>query len=340
MPYFESNRGRAALLIVGLGIALVVGLAPYASGLLGGIVLCVVLAPAHLWLAARIRPVAAALLLIIGVLLLVVGPGIAFVGVVIGQAQQIPAEIGSSDWIQHLSTLRVGPVDVGGQLAQSAKDLGQFAARSAIGLVGTVTRFSLNLVVALFTLYYLLVEPGQAWNVFEQYSPFSRENTRRLRDRFEGITYSTLIGTILVAVVQGCLVGLGFELTGLPSPAFWGLVTIVFAILPIVGSGMIWAPGAVYLMAHDRYGAAVFLIALGALVVGNIDLLIRPIIFRRYAKVHPYVTVVGALAGIGYFGLLGLLVGPLAISYFFELMTMFHEEFYAGYAPAEPSATP
>jgi predicted PurR-regulated permease PerM len=316
MAYLESNRGRAALLIFALGIALIIGLAPYVSGLLGGIVMCVVLAPMHRWLARLIRPVPAAIVVLIAIL-----------------------DIGNSDLVRRLSVLTLGPVDVGAQLAQSAESLSQWLAKSAIGLVGTLTRFSLNLVVALFTVYYLLVEPGQAWAVFERYSPFSPENTQQLRDRFVGITYSTLIGTILVAVVQGVLVGFGFGLTGLPSPAFWGLVTIVFAVLPIVGSGMIWAPGALYLILHQQYGSAVFLIALGILVVGNIDLLIRPIIFRRYAKVHPYVTVVGALAGIGYFGLLGLLVGPLAISYFFELLTMFHEEFQPGYAPSPPTVT-
>ena len=340
MAYIESNRGRAALLIVALGIALMIGLAPYISGLLGGIVLSVVLTPMHRSLARRIHPVPAALILLVGVLVLIVGPGIAFVGLVINQAQQVPGDIGNSDLVRQLSVLKLGPVDVGAQLAQSAEVLSQWLAKSAVGLVGTLTRFSLNLVVSLFTVYYLMVQPGQAWEVFQRYSPFSEENTQRLRDRFVGITYSTLIGTILVAVVQGVLVGLGFVLTGLPSPAFWGLVTIVFAVLPIVGSGMIWAPGALYLLLHQHYASAIFLIALGILVVGNIDLVIRPVIFRRYAQVHPYVTVVGALAGIGYFGLLGLLVGPLAISYFFELMTMFHEEFQPGFAPPPPSVTP
>ncbi|MEO8030304.1 MAG: AI-2E family transporter [Gemmatimonadota bacterium] len=339
MPYLESNRGRATLLIAALGVALIIGLAPYISGLLGGIVFCVVLEPAHRWMARRFGASASALVLMLGLLLLIIGPGILFVVLVINQAQQLPADFGNSDLVHQLSTLHLGPVDIGGQIAESAKNLGQWMAHSAIGLVGTVTRFSLNIVVALFTVYYLLVEPGQAWRVFERYSPFSSSNTQLLRDRFVAITYSTLIGTVLVAVVQGGLVGLGFQLTGLSSPAFWGLVTIVFAVLPIVGSGLVWGPAAVYLILHQRVGSAIFLIALGVLVVGNIDLLIRPIIFRRYAKVHPFVTVVGALAGIQYFGLMGLLVGPLAISYFFELLTMFHEEFLGSAVP-QPTVLP
>jgi len=339
MPYLESNRGRAAVIILALGVALIVGLAPFLSGLLGGIVFCVLLAAPHAWLCRWMRPTFSALLLMIMLLVLIIGPGILFVGLVINQSQQIPTDIGNSDMMRRLAELKFGPIDIGAQLAQSAENLGQWAAHSALGLVGTVTRFSLNLVVALFTAYYLLVEPGQAWGVFERYSPFSPSNTQLLRDRFVAITYSTLIGTVLVAVVQGGLVALGFQLTGLPSPAFYGLVTIVFAVLPIVGSGLVWGPAALYMLMHQRVGAAIFLIALGVIVVGNIDILIRPIIFRRYAKVHPFITVVGALAGIRYFGLMGLLVGPLAISYFFELLTMFHDEFLAP-ATILPTATP
>lgn len=339
MPYLESNRGRAALLILALGIAIVVGLAPYTSGLLGGIVFCVVLEPAHRWLTRRLRPSVSALLLILLLLILIIGPGILFVGLVINQAQQIPADIGNSDMVHRLAALKLGPIDIGAQLAQSAQTLGQWAAGTAVGLVGTVTRFTLNLVVSLFSAYYLLVEPGQAWGVFERYSPFSPANTQLLRDRFVAITYSTLLGTILVAVIQGALVGVGFQLTGLPSPAFYGLVTVVLAVLPIVGSGLVWGPAALYLILHDQVAGGIFLVILGVVVVGNVDILVRPIVFRRYAKVHPFVTVVGALAGIRYFGLMGLLVGPLAISYFFELLTMFHEEFLAP-GMLQSSATP
>jgi predicted PurR-regulated permease PerM len=72
----------------------------------------------------------------------------------------------------------------------------------------------------------------------------------------------------------------------------------------------------------------------GILVVGNVDNIIRPAVFRRWAKIHPFITIIGAFAGINYFGLLGLIIGPLAISYFFELIRMYREEYlqdeYAG----------
>jgi predicted PurR-regulated permease PerM len=134
----------------------------------------------------------------------------------------------------------------------------------------------------------------------------------------------------VTAALQGALVGVGFWVTGVANPLFWGAVTVVFAILPVVGSGLVWAPGVLVLALDDRYVAAVALAAWGILVVGNVDLVIRPIVFRRWARIHPLTTLVGALAGVPYFGLLGLLIGPLALSYFFELSGLYHEEYMDG----------
>jgi predicted PurR-regulated permease PerM len=83
----------------------------------------------------------------------------------------------------------------------------------------------------------------------------------------------------------------------------------------------------VALALEGRYGPAVGLALWGILAVGNVDNVIRPYVFRRWAQIHPFVTVIGAFAGIRFFGLLGLLIGPLAISYFFELIRMYRAEY-------------
>jgi predicted PurR-regulated permease PerM len=114
---------------------------------------------------------------------------------------------------------------------------------------------------------------------------------------------------------------------GLPNAVFWGVVTVIVAILPVVGSGLVWAPAVLVLALERHYLAAVLFALWGLVAVGNIDNIIRPWVFRRYAQIHPFVTVIGAFAGLKYFGLLGLLVGPLAISYFFELIRMYREEY-------------
>jgi predicted PurR-regulated permease PerM len=327
MAFLDSKRERAALLIFVLGMGLVWTLWPFITGLLGAPVLYVVFAPVHRWLAQRIRPrLAAALVVLLGVIL-VLGPGLSFLGIIAGEAQDMASGVIRSPLLARIRELRIGPYDVGAQLETLGSRLVSFIGTSALGLVGTATRLGIQLTITFFGLYYLLLEPHTAWKQVQPFIPFSRKNTEILRERFRDVTISTLIGTGLTATVQGVLVGLAFWAAGISNALFWAVVTVVLAILPVVGSGLVWGPGVLALALEGSYGRAIALALWGILVVGNVDNIIRPMVFRRWARIHPFVTIIGAFAGIQYFGLLGLIIGPLAISYFFELIRMYRAEY-------------
>jgi len=144
------------------------------------------------------------------------------------------------------------------------------------------------------------------------------------------VTEATLLGTALVAVAQGTLVGTGFWLVDLPNPLFWGTVTAFASVLPVLGSGLVWAPAAIMLLAQGRVGAAATMLVIGAGIASNVDNLIRPLVYKRVSNTHPMITLVGAFAGVRYFGLLGILLGPLAIAYLFELLHAYRQEYGAG----------
>jgi len=327
MPFLDSNHQRAALLITLLGVALVFALTPFATGLIGIPVLFVIFRPLHRWLSARIRPSIAAGLVVATAVVLIIGPGVSFVGLVASEAQSIAGGVIRSPVLSRLSELRIGQFDVGPQIAALGEQVVSFVGRSALGLLGTATRVTLNLTIALFGLYYLLLYPDVTWDAVRPYIPFSTQSAERLRRRFRDVTNSTLIGTGLIAVVQGILVGLGFWWSGLSNAFFWGVVTAVLSILPVVGSGLVWVPGTVALAFEQHFGGAVFLGLWGVVLVGNIDNLLRPLIYRRWANIHPLLTLIGAFAGVRFFGLLGILIGPLALSYMFELIRMYREEY-------------
>ncbi len=327
MPFIDSNHQRAALLLLLLGLGLVITLSPYATGLIGIPVLYVVLAPAHGWLTRHVHARLAASLVVVLALFLIAVPGVSFAGLVVNQAQQIAGGVIQSPLLGRLAELKVGTIDVGSQLADLGAKIVSFIGSSAFGLIGTATRLALNLTISLFGLFFLLLKPGETWGAVQPYIPFSAKNTEKLRARFRDVTTSTIIGTGLTAAIQGALVGLGFWMTGLSNALFWSVVTMVFAILPVVGSGLVWGPGALALALGKNYGAAIGLALWGLILVGNVDYVIRPMVFRRWAHIHPLITLLGALAGVPYFGILGLLIGPLALSYFFELIKMYREEY-------------
>ena len=327
MAILDTNHDRAALIILILGAALVVALSPFATGLIGIPVLYVVFAPLHDWLARHARPSLAAALVVLVALFLIVVPGVSFAGLIVAQAQEIAGGVIQSPILTRLSQVRIGEFQVGPQLADLGRSVAAWLGSSAFSLVGTATRLALNLVISLFGLYYLLLRPAATWAAVGPYIPFSPANADQLRIRFRNVTTSTIIGTGLTAVIQGAMVAAGFAVTGLPNAMFWGVVATVLAVLPVVGSGLVWAPGALALVLDHRYGAALVLAVWGLVVVGNVSYVIQPMVFRRWAQIHPLVTLVGALAGVPYFGILGLLIGPLALSYFFELIRMYREEY-------------
>jgi predicted PurR-regulated permease PerM len=329
MPFLETDRQRAAGLIMALGVALVVALWPFSTGLIGAPVLLVVMAPLHRWLSRRMPVrVAAAIVIVLGILL-IIGPGVSIVGLVAAEAQDMATGVIRSPLLARISRIRVGPYQVGAQLEQIGSQIISFIGASALGLIGTATRLGIQLTIAFFGLYFLLVSPESAWRSVRPFIPFSAASAEILRRRFADVTISTLVGTGLTGLIQGCAVGLAFWVVGLSNPLFWGVVTVIFAILPVVGSGLVWGPGAASLAMDGRWGSAIGLVIWGIVVVGNVDSVIRPIVFRRWAQVHPFITVIGAFMGLRYFGLLGLLIGPLAISYFFELIRMYRVEYLA-----------
>jgi predicted PurR-regulated permease PerM len=328
MPFLDTKRQRAALLILVLGTGLAYALWPFSTGLIGGLVLYVVFAPVHRQLVSlRLRPGWAAGVVVLFALVLVVGPGVSFIGLVANEAQGMANGVIQSPLLARLRELHVGPFDIGAQLESLSSQLVSWLGSSALSVVGTATRIGIQLTIAFFGLFYLLVAPTGAWTAIRPFIPFSGQSAEVLRKRFRDVTFSTLVGTGLTAAVQGLLVGVAFWATGLSNALFWGVVTIILAILPVVGSGLVWGPGAAALALEGRYGAAIAVVLWGIVVVGNVDNLIRPYVYRRWARIHPFITVIGAFAGIRWFGLLGLLIGPLAISYFFELIRMYRDEY-------------
>jgi len=327
MAYLDSKKNRAALLIFILGLGLLWAFWPFSTGLIGAPVLYVVFAPMFRWLAVRVGPRAAAAIVVVLGIILVLGPGVSFVGVIAGEAQDMASGVIRGPLLSRLREVRIGPYDVGAQIEALSSRLVSFIGSSALSLIGTATRLGIQLTIAFFGLYYLLIAPEVAWKQIQPFIPFSRRNAEILRRRFRDVTISTLVGTGLTACVQGLLVGLAFWAAGMPNALFWGVVTVVLAILPVVGSGLVWGPGALSLALEGNYGRAIALALWGVIVVGNVDNVIRPMVFRRWARIHPFITIIGAFAGIQYFGLLGLLIGPLAISYFFELIRMYQAEY-------------
>jgi predicted PurR-regulated permease PerM len=246
---------------------------------------------------------------------------------VIRQAPDALRALQNNAVFARIAQIRIGDFQVGEELANASGTIASWLSPRVFSVVGGATSAVLNLVIAFFGLYYMLRSDGTTWSSIRQYIPFSAHTADALRDRFFNVTEATLLGTVLIAVIQGSLVGTGFWIVGLPNPFFWGTVTAFASILPVLGTSLVWFPAVLVLLVQDRYGAAITMLVIGAGIASNVDNLIRPLIYRRVSNIHPMITLVGAFAGVRYFGLLGVLLGPLGIAYLFELLKFYREEY-------------
>jgi predicted PurR-regulated permease PerM len=291
--------------------------------------LYVVSVPVYRRLAPRIGQSWAALVVTVGVAIVLIIPAVWMVAAVVEQAPAAFTAVVQSDGFAQLSVLRIGPLDIGSQLSRAGELVGAWASRQALALVGGITRAVLNLLIATVGLYYLFRSATGLWRRVRPMIPFSTAGTDALGERFGLVTQATLLGIAATGVAQGVTVGLAFWLVGLPNPIVWGSATAVASIFPLVGSALVWGPGVIVLVVGHRYGAAIALGLIGGLITSNIDNVIRPLVYSRVSGVHPMATLVGAFAGVGLMGLPGLLIGPLAISYLFELLDLYDAEYGA-----------
>lgn len=206
--------------------------------------------------------------------------------------------------------------------------------QQAAGYITSFLGASLSMFTSIAMMYvmlsYLLKNYGSMEQTVEKYLPFSKENVQKFSHELKAQTFSNSVGMPLYAVLQALLAMLGYWIFGLDEPVFWGVMTGFFSIVPIVGTFVIWLPAAVYLLSAGFIGRGIGLGLFGLIVISTVDNIFLFAFQKRFANVHPLVTILGFILGVGLFGLPGIIFGPLLISYFLILLKIYKEEYIDG----------
>lgn len=327
--------GRWNALKVSIAVLAAAGallLVPFISGLLGAAVLYVLTAPLLDGVVTLRRRRIVAFGLMFACFFALVLPGVWLLGELLAQIPDAVREVQGSQAVQRMMALRLGDIEVGTLARRAGGDLLSWSSRQSMVAASGVLSATLNLIIALFGAYYLLTAPPTAWPRLRAALPLAPATLEMLRQRFHRVTEAMVLGVVLASLSQGALVGAALAVLGFPHYLLWGAATAIASILPVFGSGLVWLPASAVLFAHDRLGAAVFLLAYGTLLVSNVDNALRLVVYHRVSQIHPMVTLVGAFAGMRAFGFAGLLLGPLVLSYTIELIAV-HRALAVGETP-------
>lgn len=335
MRVLDVPRDRATLIVlVLLGVA-AYALLPFAVGILSALVLCVLTAPVYDRLTRHMPGALSTTLIILLMLGLVIAPLIWLVIALSGQAQEVFHSAQASAELASYARLNIGGVDLGTRASAASGAALKWASGMALTLVSGLAGGVLQFAIACLCLAFLLPSRHTLWENVKPIIPFSSEHTDELLAHFKGVTLATVIGMSLVAGLQGAIIGLLFYFVGLPNALFWGVAAAIASVIPVIGSTAIWLPATLFLLfRHQPVAATVMAIGSGGLA-GNITSLVSPMVFKRYAQLHPLLTLLGVLSGLHLFGLLGLILGPLILSYAIRVYQIYGQE----YGSAKQSTT-
>jgi len=212
--------------------------------------------------------------------------------------------------------------DVGSVLSSFSSKVANSLVNSIAQIILDFPRIALQLMVVFFTFFFVLRDKELLIEYVKSILPFSKEVEKKLFEKSKIITSAVLYGQVVVGIIQGIAIGIGFFIFGVPNALLLTFLASLAGIFPIIGTVIVWLPVAIYLFIAGNMVSAWGVVIFG-LLSSNIDNFLRPIIVSKRAKVNTGILLVSTIGGIFFFGILGFILGPLIISYLLVLLEVY-----------------
>ncbi|XPV77213.1 MAG: AI-2E family transporter [Desulfovibrio sp.] len=202
---------------------------------------------------------------------------------------------------------------------QSLIAFSTYLVRNGAGLV-------LQFLLMMFVLFYFLKDGREMVERIKFLSPLRNDQENAIMDNLMKVARSVLVGSMFIALLQGVAGGIGLVIVGLPA-LFWGTMMGFASLVPVAGTGLIWIPAVLYLVIIGQWQWAIFLTLWCGLVVVSIDTFLRPVLMREASGVSTFYILLAILGGINAFGPMGILYGPLVLSFVMVMLQLYSEEY-------------
>ncbi len=315
---------------------------PFIAPIMWGIVLSIVFYPVYNYLAKYLKWKSLnALIVLVIIIAIIVGPFSYFSYLLISELQEISLHMNTGqmellhdvmsnpsvhyllDWISTIFHLPYNEADIEKTLSDNALLMGKdLIGRIPSGLGSVVTVFTDFILMAL-AVFFMLKDGAAFLRKSRDYMPFSEQQKDRLASQIRDIVISTIYGGVLVAVLEGITGGIAYSALGLRSPVLWGAATAISSFIPMVGSFVVWGGIALYLFVQVSVTKGVILLLIGIFGISLVDYGLRPVLIGSRTRMPVIIIFFSVLGGIKFFGLLGLIMGPLVVALFVSVMDIF-----------------
>lgn len=297
--------------------------------------------PIYSWILSKVKkPVVAALLTLVALMIILVVPFLAVGSIAYQEAVTFFKSVDLDTWRSQLETFaqglrerfpavfqRIDTQNVSGMAISGLQNAGQFVLKHSADISLSLANNVLSFFLTLFIMFYFYLDGPRILERIIKWSPLKDEYERILIAKFVSVSKGTLKGILMIGIIQGILGALLFWAVGLPSPVFLGVLMVFASIVPAVGTAAIWGPAGLILLIQGRFGAGAAVILCGAIVIGSVDNFVRPILVGKDIKMHDLLVLLSTLGGLGLFGLSGFIIGPIIASMFLSIWNIFEEVF-------------
>lgn len=333
MSYFESAKTRQIVALTGvlvLFVFLFFSLKNFIPSFLGALILYIVFYPVmnFLHVKKKLNKTFSAIIIILCSIIIVIVPSFALVDLLIEKLRSI-----LSGNALLMAQLKHGNAYISAHTGfniVSPENIANIQSKvSAIlpGLLNQTFSIVLYVFIMFFILFYMLYNWRSVTEMIVYYFPYKKENSELFAKELVAQTYSNVLGAPLLAMIQGVFSIIGFYIFGLHEPIFWGLMCAFLSFVPYIGSALIWIPAGIIQLSMAEQWQGIGILVYGLVVISGVNHVFRFIFQKKVAHVHPLITVFGIIVGVDWFGLPGLIFGPILISYFFIMIQIYRMEY-------------
>ncbi|MDR6942051.1 AI-2E family transporter [Mucilaginibacter pocheonensis] len=323
---YKQRNNIILVSIVVLGCFLLYALSGLFSSILGAIVLFTIFRPLYITLVDKKgwNKALVALFIIFFSLIVIVIPFLSLSIMVVGKISSINIKsLPIDQWTSKIDAFAATNLNQPHFAENTLQKLGTFATELFPSILSSAANIIITLLVLYFLLYFMLTQIKEFEAGLLKYAPFREQHALKFAAALRDSTYSNVLGQGIIAITQGTLLAMGFYAFKIPDAVFWGVIGAFISFLPVVGAPTLCIPASIILFAQGHTLSGILLLAYGLLFIGNVDNVLRMIINRRIANTHPIISVIGVFIGLPLFGILGLVFGPVLLSYFLLLLEIY-----------------
>jgi predicted PurR-regulated permease PerM len=217
-------------------------------------------------------------------------------------------------WLRHRLPASMQGLDIEGELQSTAQKVTSFVAGSVGALLRNLANFFVALFLMIFTMFFMFRDGKSVVRALRHLLPFDPDIQREMMKESRELIFASVAVALVIAGIQGLLGGAAFAVTGIPAAIFWGVVIAFFSLVPVVGSALIWVPGALWLGFSGHWGKAFLVLVICGGVSTIADNIVRPLLLSNRTRLNDLLLFIGVIGGLEVFGLLGLVAGPTILA--------------------------